>query len=475
MPLQLRRGIEADRTSVTPADGEPLVILDDGEYKLYVGDGVTAGGHAIAGGGGVDSPLTTKGDLWVFSSGDTRLPAGSNGQVLTADSAQALGVKWASAPAATVSQFTQDVDGAGFELQDVRVVGNVDVPYDLATDSDGLITSGTAALTPLYNVYYYADLTSALTLTLPSPEAGTAPYGQVTIGLGTGGSVSVSNSVVWGKVDPTDPNGVIPTGAGQVFTLFYRYDPVSTAYVLNLEYLEVIAGGGGQVEVVSGSGQVSAIPDTNRNTFNHTHNYVSATQDGTVYLVVVFAGDRVGTSDYTADGKTSVVNAGQVDHYDPRIIIAIYKPTQENLNSGSEAFLVTSSHSAGGETGQFFTFEIKGANPTNPVDTTGELGMTLTEVTSAGPLSITSNQSDSLALVVAGAGNRGGGQNLELTTSNAAGFTFLGGYSGSAGIICEFMVHVKAVDNETFDSPSYVLTGHDDGAPIQILSVVFRP
>ncbi len=42
------------------------------------------------------SPLTTKGDLVAYSTTNDRLPVGSNGQVLTADSAQTLGVKWSS-------------------------------------------------------------------------------------------------------------------------------------------------------------------------------------------------------------------------------------------------------------------------------------------------------------------------------------------------------------------------------------------
>lgn len=42
-------------------------------------------------------PTTTKGDLIVHGSTTTRLPVGTNGQVLTADSTQALGVKWAAA------------------------------------------------------------------------------------------------------------------------------------------------------------------------------------------------------------------------------------------------------------------------------------------------------------------------------------------------------------------------------------------
>lgn len=42
------------------------------------------------------SPLTTKGDLFGFSTTNARIPVGTNGQVLTADSTQVLGVKWAT-------------------------------------------------------------------------------------------------------------------------------------------------------------------------------------------------------------------------------------------------------------------------------------------------------------------------------------------------------------------------------------------
>ena len=47
-------------------------------------------------GGGTTSPLTTKGDLYVFGIANNRLPVGSNGQTIVADSTQSLGVKWTS-------------------------------------------------------------------------------------------------------------------------------------------------------------------------------------------------------------------------------------------------------------------------------------------------------------------------------------------------------------------------------------------
>ena len=46
-----------------------------------------------------ETVLTTKGDLVAFDTAPTRLPVGSNGQVLTADSTAATGMKWAAAAA----------------------------------------------------------------------------------------------------------------------------------------------------------------------------------------------------------------------------------------------------------------------------------------------------------------------------------------------------------------------------------------
>lgn len=43
------------------------------------------------------SPLTTKGDVHTYDTVDARLGVGSNDHVLTADSAQTLGIKWAAA------------------------------------------------------------------------------------------------------------------------------------------------------------------------------------------------------------------------------------------------------------------------------------------------------------------------------------------------------------------------------------------
>jgi len=69
--------------------------------------------------GSFNSPLTTKGDLLAFDTGNNRLPVGTNGQILTANSAVAFGVEWAAPGAASQTPWTQDIDADGFDLQDL--------------------------------------------------------------------------------------------------------------------------------------------------------------------------------------------------------------------------------------------------------------------------------------------------------------------------------------------------------------------
>jgi hypothetical protein len=47
MAFKFRRGVEADRTGITPAAGEPIYTTD--KNKFYIGDGATAGGILVAG------------------------------------------------------------------------------------------------------------------------------------------------------------------------------------------------------------------------------------------------------------------------------------------------------------------------------------------------------------------------------------------------------------------------------------------
>jgi len=97
------------------------VVLAAGENITLTPSGNSITIAASGGTSGMTDPTTSKGDLIVHgAAGTTRIGVGSDGQVLAADSTQALGVKWAT-PAAGGSQtpWTSNIDAANFSLLDI--------------------------------------------------------------------------------------------------------------------------------------------------------------------------------------------------------------------------------------------------------------------------------------------------------------------------------------------------------------------
>ncbi|KKK61666.1 hypothetical protein LCGC14_3012050, partial [marine sediment metagenome] len=83
-------------------------------------------------GSGGASPLTTKGDLFTFDTGDQRLAVGADTFVLTADSAEATGIKWAAPAAASQTPWVSDIDADSFSLQDFHALEFTDIASDPA-------------------------------------------------------------------------------------------------------------------------------------------------------------------------------------------------------------------------------------------------------------------------------------------------------------------------------------------------------
>jgi len=92
---------------------------------------------------GAVSPLTTKGDIWGYSTLDARIPVGANDTVLTADSTQALGVKWAS-PASGAITWTQRLTGTGSVFYSIAYNGS---NLYVAVASAGVLYSSPDGLT----------------------------------------------------------------------------------------------------------------------------------------------------------------------------------------------------------------------------------------------------------------------------------------------------------------------------------------
>jgi hypothetical protein len=106
---------------------------------------------------GTSIPLTTKGDLFGFDTANARIPIGTNNQVLTADSAQALGLKWAtpsSSPTSANSTVNTGESTTSFTYN------------NLTTTQSVTLTTGTKALVIIgASVYASSGTNSAACMT----------------------------------------------------------------------------------------------------------------------------------------------------------------------------------------------------------------------------------------------------------------------------------------------------------------------
>ena len=81
-------------TATVSTAGSAILPTNDAGILYFVSTGVAIFYDFIQ--TGAVSPLTTKGDLYGFSTLDARIPIGADNTVLTADSNETLGLKWAT-------------------------------------------------------------------------------------------------------------------------------------------------------------------------------------------------------------------------------------------------------------------------------------------------------------------------------------------------------------------------------------------
>jgi hypothetical protein len=130
----------------------PETTLGDISYRSAVSNtntrlGIGTAGQVLSVSGGVPAwtttadvtPLTTKGDVFTFSTVDARIGVGADGTVLTADALETTGLKWAALPAAAPAS-------ASATVADNEAIASLTYT-DLPTAGPAVtITTGTKAL-----------------------------------------------------------------------------------------------------------------------------------------------------------------------------------------------------------------------------------------------------------------------------------------------------------------------------------------
>lgn len=194
------------------------------------------------------------------------------------------------------------------------------------------------------------------------------------------------------------------------------------------------------ISIVPDSKQVTNLSANNRNSHDFTHNYVSTTQNGTVYVIVAFVSDGSG-SVTPPESLTEIVRTPATSTSDAHTYWGFYKPTQGDLNGGSLAGTFTKTS----EMGQILTFEVTGAHPDTPADSTANNRST-SDRTSIGSVSLTASHDGAMLLAMLGVDTGTSGITQSMTTANS--FSELHNYSsptsGMPGFFCAVRANVAA-------------------------------
>lgn len=164
---------------------------------------------------GTPSPLTTKGDLYTYTTTEARLPVGTDGQILSADSAEASGLKWIAAPdtspAGSNTQVQFNNSGVFGASADLTFSGTT---LTVGSSTQATLTAATSSF--ITNTDGSLDVTAAGNITVIPNSTGTT---EIQAGIFSG---DVHLNAGAGKVKLTqaaelEVNGAAGT-SGQVLT-----------------------------------------------------------------------------------------------------------------------------------------------------------------------------------------------------------------------------------------------------------------
>ena len=253
----LNMGSQVDPDPTAPVNGDIYYNSTNNKFRAYE-NGVWTD---MIGGG--SSPLTTKGDIYTFTTVDARLGVGTDGQVLSANSVETTGLEWIDATGTgtiTKSGTTADNqitrwDGADTTIIQGSAVTLDDTPSILQTNSTGSMlhtfdidtivvddtTIGTISFTGLddgSSPVTYASIAS----TILSDEAGDE-MGSLSLSVAEAGTLASFITLDGGS---SSVDFVLPSSAGEITFTYnvteeYTFSnsglDVHSNFINNIEFL----------------------------------------------------------------------------------------------------------------------------------------------------------------------------------------------------------------------------------------------
>jgi hypothetical protein len=198
------------------AEGMVSYLDDVNQVQVYNGSSWVAVGGS--------SPLTTKGDVYTYSTADARLAVGTNGQYLSADSTTATGLKWVT-PAGSTKSFSL-LNSGGTSL-----TGSNNITISSISGQDALwvvvVNASSANASSTIGVRFNSDTgTNYRQAGMQNETANPLNYNivnifggdedRISLGLmSTSTSSRICGSVsVWGATS-TNPKAYVSTGGGE--------------------------------------------------------------------------------------------------------------------------------------------------------------------------------------------------------------------------------------------------------------------
>ncbi len=115
------QGVDTRLKALQPGTTLGDIVYSSATANVNTRLGVGTNGQVLAVSGGVPAwtttadvtPLTTKGDLFTFTTADARLGVGTDGQTLVADSSTSTGLKWATATSGGMTLLSTTTTNTG--------------------------------------------------------------------------------------------------------------------------------------------------------------------------------------------------------------------------------------------------------------------------------------------------------------------------------------------------------------------------